>query len=329
MPEYEQYKELAEMVFATAKQFNIKFEAVNEPEDYRSGTNMKGDHVQYNIAKLKSSTLLHEAIHVCTSYWIEQYEDAPQNVKEAFQELKVCYKIVKEEYAKNGEELPYGLTQFKEFVAELSNPSLVEIIKKVDANLEEQGRKQSVIDRIVSAIFTLFNINKQYDSIESTAKNALKQLITTVDKDLYGQHYEKYERLRDSEDADDNDNVGEEQLKKARENVENGTYTDDDLVTILRSKNVVHGKTPIANKGVWNERTSRYEYSEVFDNSRAESRIRDVLDNIGIFDRIVKVDAITAKVTLVENKFQFKELNSLLSGLYDAGKEMLETKCTR
>ena len=110
MPEYEQYKELAEMVFATAKQFNIKFEAVNEPEDYRSGTNMKGDHVQYNIAKLKSSTLLHEAIHVCTSYWIEQYEDAPQNVKEAFQELKVCYKIVKEEYAKNGEELPYGLT---------------------------------------------------------------------------------------------------------------------------------------------------------------------------------------------------------------------------
>ena len=62
----------------------------------------------------------------------------------------------------------------------------------------------------MSAIFTLFNINKQYDSIESTAKNALKQLITTVDKDLYGQHYEKYERLRDSEDADDNDNVGEE-----------------------------------------------------------------------------------------------------------------------
>lgn len=329
MPEYEQYKELAEMVFATAKQFNIKFEAVNEPEDYRAGTNMKGDHVQYNIAKLKSSTLLHEAIHVCTSYWIEQYDDAPQNVKEAFQELKVCYKIVKEEYAKSGEELPYGLTQFKEFVAELSNPSLVEIIKKVDANLEEQGRKQSVIDRIVSAIFTLFNINKQYDSIESTAKNALKQLITTVDKDLYGQHYEKYERLRDSEDADDNDNVGEEQLKKAQENVENGTYTDDDLITILRSKNVVHGKTPIANKGVWNERASRYEYSEVFDNSRAESRISDVLHNIGIFDRIVKVDAITAKVTLIENKFQFKELNSLLSGLYDAGKEMLETKCTR
>ena len=107
------------------------------------------------------------------------------------------------------------------------------------------------------------------------------------------------------------------------------TYTDDDLITILRSKNVVHGKTPIANKGVWNERASRYEYSEVFDNSRAESRISDVLHNIGIFDRIVKVDAVTAKVTLIENKFQFKELNSLLSGLYDAGKEMLETKCTR
>lgn len=329
MPEYEQYKELAEMVFATAKQFNVKFEVISDPDDYRAGKNMKGDHVQYNIARLKSSTLLHEAIHVCTSYWIEQYDDAPQNVKEAFQELKVCYKIVKEEYAKSGEELPYGLTQFKEFVAELSNPNLVEIIKKVDTDLEEQGRKQSIIDRIVSAIFTLFNVNKQYDSIESTAKNALKQLITTVDKDLYGQHYEKYERLRDSEDADDNDNVGEEQLKKAQENVENGTYTDDDLITILRSKNVVHGKTPIANKGVLNERASRYEYSEVFDNSRAESRISDVLHNIGIFDRIVKVDAITAKVTLIENKFQFKELNSLLSGLYDAGKEMLETKCTR
>ena len=110
MPEYEQYKELAEIVFATAKQFNIKFEAVNEPEDYRAGKNMKGDHVQYNLAKLKSSTLLHEAIHVCTSYWIEQYEDAPQNVKEALQELKACYKILKEEYAKSGDELPYGLT---------------------------------------------------------------------------------------------------------------------------------------------------------------------------------------------------------------------------
>ena len=214
MPEYEQFKELAEMVFATAKQFNIKFEAINEPEDHRAGRNMKGDHVQYNLARLKSSTLLHEAIHVCTSYWMEQYDDAPQNVKEALHELKICYEIVQDEYAKSGEDLPYGLTQFKEFVAELSNPNLIKIIKKVDADLEEQGRKQSIIDRIVSAIFTLFNINKQYDSIESTAKNALKQLITTVDKDLYGQHYEKYERLREESSDDDQELSPIEQLKQ-------------------------------------------------------------------------------------------------------------------
>lgn len=329
MPEYEQYKELAEMVFATAKQFNIKFEAVNEPEDYRAGKNMKGDHVQYNLARLKSSTLLHEAIHVCTSYWIEQYEDAPQNVKEALQELKVCYKIVKEEYAKSGEELPYGLTQFKEFVAELSNPNLVEIIKKVDADLEKQGRKQSIIDRIVSAIFTLFNINKQYDSIESTAKNALKQLITTVDKDLYGQHYEKYERLRDSENSDDNDIVNEEDLRKAYENVENGKYTDSDLITILRSKGLATRKEGFAKRGVLNERSGKLEYSSIFDYERSERTISDALYNIGIFDRIIKVDPLTAKITFIENKFQYKEISSLLSGLYDAGKEMLETKCTR
>ena len=329
MPEYEQYKELAEMVFATAKQFNIKFEAVNEPEDYRAGTNMKGDHVQYNIAKLKSSTLLHEAIHVCTSYWIEQYEDAPQNVKEALQELKACYKILKEEYTKSGEELPYGLTQFKEFVAELSNPNLVEIIKKVDANLEEQGRKQSIIDRIVSAIFTLFNINKQYYSIESTAKNALKQLITTVDKDLYGQHYEKYERLRNSENSDDNDIVNEEDLRKAYENVENGKYTDSDLIAILRSKGLATRKEGFAKRGVLNERSGKLEYSSIFDYERSERTISDALYNIGIFDRIVKVDPLTAKITFIENKFQYKEISSLLSGLYDAGKEMLETKCTR
>ena len=77
MPEYEQYEELAEMVFATAKQFNVKFETISDPTDNRAGRNMKGDHVQYNLANLKSSTLLHEAIHVCTSYWIEQYDDAP------------------------------------------------------------------------------------------------------------------------------------------------------------------------------------------------------------------------------------------------------------
>lgn len=329
MPEYEQYKELAEMVFATAKQFNIKFEAVNDPEDHRAGTNMKGDHVRYNIAKLKSSTLLHEAIHVCTSYWIEQYKDAPQNVKEALQELKACYKILKEEYAKSGEELPYGLTQFKEFVAELSNPNLVEIIKKVDTDLEEQGRKQSIIDRIVSAIFTLFNINKQYDSIESTAKNALKQLITTVDKDLYGQHYEKYERIRDSENSDDNDIVNEEDLRKAYENVENGKYADSDLIAILRSKGLATRKEGFAKRGVLNERSGKLEYSSVFDYERSERTISDALYNIGIFDRIVKVNPLTAKITFVENKFQYKEISSLLSGLYDAGKEMLETKCTR
>lgn len=329
MPEYEQYKELAEIVFATAKQFNIKFEAINEPEDNRAGRNMKGDHVQYNLARLKSSTLLHEAIHVCTSYWIEQYEDAPQNVKEALQELKACYKILKEEYAKSGEELPYGLTQFKEFVAELSNPNLVEIIKKVDADLEKQGRKQSIIDRIVSAIFTLFNINKQYDSIESTAKNALKQLITTVDKDLYGQHYEKYERLRDSENSDDNDIVNEEDLRKAYENVENGKYADSDLITILRNKGLATRKEGFAKRGVLNERSGKLEYSSVFDYERSERTISDALYNIGIFDRIVKVNPLTAKITFVENKFQYKEISSLLSGLYDAGKEMLETKCTR
>lgn len=329
MPEYEQYKELAEIVFATAKQFNIKFEAVNEPEDYRAGKNMKGDHVQYNLAKLKSSTLLHEAIHVCTSYWIEQYEDAPQNVKEALQELKACYKILKEEYAKSGDELPYGLTQFKEFVAELSNPNLVEIIKKVDADLEKQGRKQSIIDRIVSAIFTLFNINKQYDSIESTAKNALKQLITTVDKDLYGQHYEKYERLRDSENSDDNDIVNEEDLRKAYENVENGKYTDSDLIAILRSKGLATRKEGFAKRGVLNERSGKLEYSSIFDYERSERTISDALYNIGIFDRIVKVDPLTVKITFIENKFQYEEISSLLSGLYDAGKEMLETKCTR
>ena len=185
----------------------------------------------------------------------------------------------------------------------MSNPNLVEIIKKVDTDLEEQGRKQSIIDRIVSAIFTLFNINKQYDSIESTAKNALKQLITTVDKDLYGQHYEKYERLRDSENSDDNDIVNEEDLRKAYENVENGKYTDSDLIAILRSKGLATRKEGFAKRGVLNERSGKLEYSSIFDYERSERTISDALYNIGIFDRIVKVDPLTAKITFIENKF--------------------------
>ena len=55
MPEYEQFKELAEMVFDTVKQFNLKFETYYEPNDLRAGVSKKGDHVMLT----KLYTLLH------------------------------------------------------------------------------------------------------------------------------------------------------------------------------------------------------------------------------------------------------------------------------
>ena len=346
MPEYEQYKELAEMVFATAKQFNVKFETVSDSEDNRAGRNMKGDHVQYNLANLKSSTLLHEAIHVCTSYWIEQYDDAPQDVKVALQELKACYQIVKEECSKRGEEAPYGLTQFKEFVAELSNPEIVKIIKSIDEDAEKQGRKQSILDRIVDAIFRIFNFNKQYDSIESTAKNALKQLITTADKDLYEQHYEKYERLRDQQS--DDQFVSSDEMSR-RINGSKYSYGKDLWSKTNFIKTVSENMKQIFGEGAFKTTVDfkkmcvsfKLRQKNLKDNliQRIQDQIKRYFGNPEDFNIEYKeetnsvVVSSTERYSLDDNQINVEDLNDnkegLASYLHRLGEEMLKTKCTR
>ena len=71
----------------------------------------------------------------------------------------------------------YGLSSFKEFIAELSNPEFRNIIRDYDKSAPEE-RKRNLFQKIIDAIANLLGITKSYKNVETTVYQALKTLLT-------------------------------------------------------------------------------------------------------------------------------------------------------
>ena len=203
---------LTDLVFAALNKFNIKFKSVDiESKDGHSIISGKfvasknTIEINSNPEFIRENTILHEAIHAVTSYYLKaaSTNGFSQEVQIAIKEINECYKLLKQDFIethfyKNGKLNPevnvetafdfwisgsndlYGYTSPNEMVAELSNPNFVQHIKDFD----DRHKGKNIFQRLIDAIASLFGINKSYGSLESTLKKALTTLLTNPDEEL-------------------------------------------------------------------------------------------------------------------------------------------------
>jgi hypothetical protein len=203
---------LTDLVFAALNKFNIKFKSVNiESEDGHSIISGKfvasknTIEINSNPEFISENTILHEAIHAVTSYYLKaaSTNGFSQEVQIAIKEINECYKLLKQDFIethfyKNGKLNPevnvetafdfwisgsndlYGYTSPNEMVAELSNPNFVQHIKDFD----NRHKGKNIFQRLIDAIASLFGINKSYGSLEGTLKKALITLLTNPSEEL-------------------------------------------------------------------------------------------------------------------------------------------------
>lgn len=220
---------LTDLVFAALNKFNIKFKSVDtEPEDNHSVisgkfvANKNTIEINSNPEFISENTILHEAIHAVTSYYLKaaSTNGFSQEIQIAIKEINECYKLLKQDFIethfyKNGKLNPevnveaafdfwisgsndlYGYTSPNEMVAELSNPNFVQHIKDFD----NRHKGKNIFQRLIDAIASLFGINKSYGSLEGTLKKALTTLLTNPNKELAERYNRENATIKENVDA--------------------------------------------------------------------------------------------------------------------------------
>lgn len=146
------------------------------------------------LAKDRNTTLeqvlLHEYIHVISSYAIDNVDVMPEKVQDAVNIIKASYKTLlnneKQGYVQMfnqilpNEDLYYGLTNEKEMIAELANPKFREVLRR--NNLLDK-----LLDSVKNIILNLFDkfLISRNSTIEDNLINSLNTLIDNFDVDLY------------------------------------------------------------------------------------------------------------------------------------------------
>lgn len=220
---------LTDLVFAALNKFNIKFKSVDtESGDNHSVisgkfvANKNTIEINSNPEFISENTILHEAIHAVTSYYLKaaSTNGFSQEIQIAIKEINECYKLLKQDFIethfyKNGKLNPevnveaafdfwisgsndlYGYTSPNEMVAELSNPNFVQHIKDFD----NRHKGKNIFQRLIDAIASLFGINKSYGSLEGTLKKALTTLLTNPDKELAERYNRENATIKENVDA--------------------------------------------------------------------------------------------------------------------------------
>lgn len=207
-------KNLANIVFTTAKQLGITFRYIDSKsiQDNEYGEvvgKYKLDEMTVYINKENSlpNTILHETIHAVTTYYMEADDNllSPEILK-AKKEIEYCYELLKQDFIeqhfyKNGKlkkginvskAFPfwisssndtYGYTSPEEMVAELSNPEFLEHIKDFD----RRHKDLSIFDKLIDAILKMIGVRPSYESLEKTLKKAVATMISNPDKRMLTQ----------------------------------------------------------------------------------------------------------------------------------------------
>ena len=217
-PEGSSESKLTDIVFNALRNSDIVFEAATLDEDVSGRFIASENKILYNSNPeyMQTNTLLHEAIHAATSYYLEtaNRDKLPQEIRIAIEEIEECYRLLKEDFIKqhfyeNGQPKvgvdieaafsfwtqdndTYGYTSPAEMVAELGKPSFVEHIKDFD----RRHKGENVFQRLISAIAQLFGITKEYKSLEKTIKDALVVLLTNPNKELMDRYAKENDNIK-------------------------------------------------------------------------------------------------------------------------------------
>ena len=178
------YANLADTVFDLIDKFGIHLKVVGSLGEGIGGVWTNGSR-EFQVAAysmFSDHIILHEAIHGVTVYYANaERETLPKNIQAALLELERCYREIRDINTFKMFFLGgiYGLSSFKEFIAELSNPEFREVIRDYDNSTTIPAeRKRNFFQRIIDAVAKLLGITKSYKNVETTVYQALKTILT-------------------------------------------------------------------------------------------------------------------------------------------------------
>ena len=179
---------------------------------------LTNENINLNIYKdgnsgFNEQTFLHEAVHAATVFILNsKYSSLTPEQQEAKNQLEKLYQLSKQVLlAKNSKQ--YGLTNLKEFVAELfTNPEFAEELGKIKLN-----KKVSIRTKIAQWILGLVGF-KQSDTSDNLYYAAMDNCITLMS----GNDYIRQSKLQDVEKAED---TSEFSLSSAQQNLINKSNT--------------------------------------------------------------------------------------------------------
>ncbi len=196
--------QLFETILPIAKKLGVEVRnAIREP--YQRGGNTKhisgiyvlnqnSARVKHSIKeKEKSKTLLHELIHSATSRAMIAYERGATHLlnKEQIQAIENINSLYQQVF-KQSDELglslqdDYGLTNPHELLAELSNPSFVEKLKKIN-----------VFEKLIDNIIQLFVSIKEIAGLKKTnAYDTLKNNVADIIQNYKSDFTQQYNNLK-------------------------------------------------------------------------------------------------------------------------------------
>lgn len=195
----------------------------------------------YGTGKTLNYLLLHEYIHVITSYAIDNADEMPADVQAVVKTIEAAYKTLLEKEKGNYTEFMgriisdnndyYGLTSKYEMIAELANPNFRKILSK--HNLLDE-----LISNIKDLIFKLFD--KFGISHNSTLEDSLIASLNTLVDNFDSMVYNNWNKTRtaqrwfrdNTQRVSLNKFIGNKVMNQVNEQLENKPYEEVAEITI-------------------------------------------------------------------------------------------------
>ena len=195
----------------------------------------------YGTGKTLNYLLLHEYIHVITSYAIDNADEMPADVQAVVKTIEAAYKTLLEKEKGNYTEFMgriisdnndyYGLTSKYEMIAELANPNFRKILSK--HNLLDE-----LISNIKDLIFKLFD--KFGISHNSTLEDSLIASLNTLVDNFDSTVYNNWNKTRtaqrwfrdNTQRVSLNKFIGNKVMNQVNEQLENKPYEEVAEITI-------------------------------------------------------------------------------------------------
>lgn len=195
----------------------------------------------YGTGTTLNYLLLHEYIHVITSYAIDNADEMPADVQAAVKTIEAAYKTLLEKEKGNYTEFMgriildnndyYGLTSKYEMIAELANPNFRKILSK--HNLLDE-----LISNIKDLIFKLFD--KFGISHNSTLEDSLIASLNTLVDNFNSMVYNNWNKTRTAQRwfrdniqrVSLNKFIGNKVMNQVNEQLENKPYEEVAEITI-------------------------------------------------------------------------------------------------